>query len=105
MAGDRGLYSAENERLAREAGIKRIVLPKSGRLSHERDQHEKQRWFRRGFRFRAGIEGRISVLGRAFGLDLCLEHGEEGMSRWVGWGILAHNLRQIARTQLARQAA
>jgi IS5 family transposase len=105
LAADRGLYSAENERLAQEAGVKRIVLPKSGRLSHEREQHEKQRWFRRGFRFRAGIEGRISVLVRAFGLDLCLEHGEEGMSRWVGWGILAHNLRQIARTQLARQAA
>jgi IS5 family transposase len=95
LAGDRGLYSAENERLAQQAGIKRIVLPKSGRPSHEREQHEKQRWFRRGFRFRAGIEGRISVLGRAFGLDRCLDHGEEGMGRWVGWGILAHNLRQI----------
>lgn len=53
---------------------------------------------------RAGIEGRISVLGRAFGFDLCLDHGEEGMERWVGWGILAHNLRQISRTQVARQA-
>jgi transposase, IS5 family len=105
LAGDRGLYSPENERLAQEAGIKRIVLPKSGRPSHERNQHEKQRWFRRGFRFRAGIEGRISVLGRAFGLNLCLDHGEEGMERWVGWGIVAHNLRQIARTQAARQAA
>jgi transposase, IS5 family len=105
LAGDRGLYSANNERLAQQAGVKRIVLPKSGRLSHEREQHEKQRWFRRGFRFRAGIEGRISVLTRGFGLDRCLEHREEGMSRWVGWGILAHNLRQISRTQLARQAA
>jgi transposase, IS5 family len=105
LAGDRGLYSDENERLAQEAGIKRIVLPKSGRLSHEREQHEKQRWFRRGFRFRAGIEGRISVLARAFGLDRCPEHGEEGMKRWVGWGIVAHNLRQIAKTQVARQAA
>jgi transposase, IS5 family len=105
LAGDRGLYSAENERLAQEAGIKRIVLPKSGRLSHEREQHEKQRWFRRGFRFRAGIEGRISVLNRAFGLNRCLDHGEEGMGRWVGWGILTHNLRQISRTQAARQAA
>src|SRR5215216_5186465 len=94
-----------NERLAHQAGVKRVVLPKSGRLSHEREQHEKQRWFKRGFRFRAGIEGRISVLSRAFGLDLCLEHGEEGMERWVGWGILAHNLRQIARTQAARHAA
>jgi IS5 family transposase len=62
LATDRGLYSAENERLAQEAGIKRVVLPKSGHLSHEREQHEKQRWFKRGFRFRAGIEGRISVL-------------------------------------------
>ncbi len=105
LAGDRGLYSTKNERLAQEAGVKRIVLPKSGRPSHGREQHEKQRWFKRGFRFRAGIEGRISVLGRAFGLDRCLDHGEEGMGRWVGWGILAHNFRQIARTQLARQAA
>ena len=105
LATDRGLYSAENERLAQEAGVKRIVLPKSGRHSHEREQHEKQRWFRRGFRFRAGIEGRISVLGRALGLSRCLDHDEEGMGRWVGWGILTHNLRQIARTQVARQAA
>jgi len=105
LAADRGLYSAENERLAQQMGVKRIVLPKSGRLSHEREQHEKQRWFRRGFRFRAGIEGRISVLGRAFGLDVCLDHGEEGMERWVGWGILAHNLRRISRTQVAREAA
>ncbi len=105
LAGDRGLYSAENEKLAQEAGVRRVVLPKSGRLSEERKQHEKQRWFRRGFRFRAGIEGRISVLGRVFGLDLCLDHGEEGMERWVGWGILAHNLRKIARTQVAQQAA
>lgn len=105
LAGDRGLYSAENERLAQQAGVKHVVLPKNGRLSKERQRHEKQRWFRRGFRFRAGIEGRISVLGRAFGLDVCLDHGEEGMERWVGWGILAHNLRQISRTQAARQAA
>jgi transposase, IS5 family len=62
LAADRGLYSAENERLAQQAGVKGIVLPKSGRRSHEREQHEKQRWFRRGFRFRPGIEGRISVL-------------------------------------------
>jgi IS5 family transposase len=105
LAGDRGLYSAENERLAQQAGVKRIVLPKSGKLSEERKRHEKQRWFRQGFRFRAGIEGRISVLNRAFGLSCCLDHGEEGMGRWVGWGVLAHNLRQISRTQIARQAA
>jgi IS5 family transposase len=105
LAGDRGLYSAENEETARQADVERVVLPKSGKLSEKRKRYEKQRWFRRGLRFRAGIEGRISVLNRAFGLDVCLDHGEEGMGRWVGWGILAHNLRQIARRQAARQAA
>ncbi len=105
LAGDRGLYSAENEKTAQQAGVKRVVLPKNGKPSEKRKHYENQRWFRRGFRFRAGIEGRISVLGRAFGLDRCLDHGEEGMGRWVGWGILAHNLRQISRTQVARQAA
>ena len=65
LAGDRGLYSTENEKSAHEAGIERVLLPKSGRLTRERESHEKQRWFRRGFRFRAGIEGRISVLSRA----------------------------------------
>lgn len=105
LATDRGLYSAENEKTAWQAGVKRVVLPKSGKLSEKRKRHEKQRWFRRGFRFRAGIEGRISVFNRVFGLDVCLDHGEEGMGRWVGWGILAHNLRQIARRQAARQVA
>jgi IS5 family transposase len=38
------------------------------------------------------------VLKRRFGLDRCRYHGAVGMERWVGWGILAHNLRQISRS-------
>jgi hypothetical protein len=41
--------------------------------------------FRRAYRWRAGIEGRISVLKRRFGLDPCRYRGEAGMERWVGW--------------------
>jgi IS5 family transposase len=104
LTGDRGLYSVENERLAHEAGIKRVALPKSGRTSQERQRYEKQRWFRRGFKFRAGIEGRISVLRRSYGLGRCADHGEEGMGRWVGWGILAHNLAKISEVRAARPA-
>jgi IS5 family transposase len=105
VAGDRGVFSPENEARARERGVKRIVLPKTGRLSRERQQHERQRWFRRGFRFRAGVEGRIHVLKRDYGLDRCREHGEAGIGRWVGWGIVTHNLAQIARIVAARPAA
>jgi hypothetical protein len=31
------------------------VLPKTGRLSPERQKHERQRWFRRGMRFLATV--------------------------------------------------
>lgn len=106
VAADRNVHSKENERMAQEEfGVKKVCLPKAGKKSAQREEHEQKRWFKRARKFRAGIEGRISILTRGFGLDRCAEHGEEGMGRWVGWGILAHNLRQIARKQVAREAA
>jgi transposase, IS5 family len=102
LAGDRGTFSAANEALAHRLGVKQIVLPHTGRVSKERQKLEHERWFRRGFRFRAGIEGRIRVLKRDYGLETCLEHGEDGMWRRVGWGIVTANLAKIAETQTAR---
>jgi IS5 family transposase len=104
LAGDRGVYSVANEQLAQQAGVQRIVLPATGKPSAARRQQERTGWWRRGFRFRAGIEGRISVLRRGFELDRCRDHGEGGMGRWVGWGILAHNLAKIAQTEARRSA-
>jgi len=101
LAADRGLSSPENDRLAREAGVKRVVIPYAGKAPPERVKQEKERWFRRGYQFRAGVEGRISVLKRRFGLECCLDHGEEGLARWVGWGVVTANLVQIARATAA----
>jgi IS5 family transposase len=98
LAGDRGLASADNERLACEAGVRRVALPYAGKgpPPPERRRLEAARWFKRGYRFRSGIEGRIHVLRRDYGLRRCRYHGDRGMGRWVGWGILAHNLAKIA---------
>ncbi len=97
LAGDRGTYSVDNERYARKLGVKQVVLPKPGAKSHARQAYERQAWFRRGKRWRAGIEGRISGLKRGQGLERCRYHGDTGMERWVGWGVIAHDLRVIAR--------
>jgi IS5 family transposase len=51
---------------------------------------------------RAGIEVRISGLKRRHKLRRCRYHGDEGMARWVGWGVLAHDLRVIAQHQAAK---
>jgi IS5 family transposase len=102
LAGDRGLYSSQNVRQAEAAGVKQVVIPATGRPSQAQQARQRQGWFRRGRHFRAGIEGRISVLARRFGLADCRYHGATGTERWVGWGIITHNLWQIARTEAFR---
>jgi IS5 family transposase len=102
MSGDRGMYSPENETRAQAMGVRRVILPKPGYRSIQRKHHERQRWFRRGRRYHQGVEGRISVLKRRHGLDRCRYHGEEGFQRWVGWGIIAHNLLVIGTALAAR---
>jgi transposase, IS5 family len=101
LAGDRGVHSTANERYASTHGVKQVVLPKPGTKSAKRITHEQQRWFRRGHDWRAGIEGRISGLKRRHKLDRCRYHGTAGMERWVGWGIIAHDLRVIAQATAA----
>jgi IS5 family transposase len=103
-SGDRGLYSPDNEAYARRQGVKRPILPKPGRKTEERRQYESQSWFKRGRRFHAGVEGRISVLKRKHGLDRCLDRGEKGFDKWVGWGVIAGNLTVMGRTLAAKAA-
>jgi IS5 family transposase len=97
VCGDRGLHSPENEQQARACGVRRVSLPQPGYKSGHRRRYEKQPWFRAAQRFRNGIEGRISQLRRARHLDRCLAHGEVGMERWIGWGVIANNLATIAQ--------
>jgi IS5 family transposase len=104
-AGDRGFASATNERAATDRGVRRVILPHRGPKSPARRAYERQPWFRRGQRWRVGCEGRISVLKRRHGLRRCRYHGVDGMHRWVGLGVIADNLINIARYAPARTAA
>jgi IS5 family transposase len=103
-SADRGVFSADNEAEAQRRGIQRVVLPKPGKKSEQRRQREKQPWFRNARKWHAGVEGRISVLKRCHQLDRCLNHGEFGFQRWVGWGVIAHNLKKIGSTLAIRTA-
>ena len=48
-------------------------------------------------RFRAGVEGSISVLKRAFGLAKCRFKGFKSFAASVGLGVFCHNLTVLAR--------
>ena len=97
VAADRGFYSRENEEWLKGSGVKQVSIPVRGKASRERLKEQRQAWFRRLQHFRAGAEGRISLLKRKFGLDRSLMRGSHGTEVWVGQGILAHNLWQAAR--------
>jgi IS5 family transposase len=100
-SADRGVFSADNETVAEQLGVQRIILPKPGHKSTARKERERQPWFRRGRRFHAGIEGRISVVIRKHGLDRCRDKGKTGFDRWVGWGVIANNLTIMGRRSAA----
>ncbi|MBD2409366.1 hypothetical protein FACHB389_32100 [Nostoc calcicola FACHB-389] len=97
---DRGVYSQTNENYAQLLGVKEVILPKGGYRSKERIKHERKRNFKKARHWHNGVEGRISFLKRCFGLQRCLYRGEFGFCRWVGWGIIAHNLTVISRKTL-----
>jgi len=95
VAADAGFWSKTNRDAAEAAGVKRVCVPVTGRPSAAQRQTQHQRWFRRGLRWRTGCEGRISVLKRRDGLARCLYHGFDGTQRWVGWGVIAHNIHLL----------
>jgi IS5 family transposase len=97
VTADAGFFSARNEAIAHERGVKRVAIPNLGTKSVERRALQKKRWFRKAQKWRTGCEGRISLLKRRHGLNRCRYKGPSGMKRWVGLGVIADNLINIAR--------
>jgi IS5 family transposase len=96
LSGDRRFFSAANERMAYGSGVQKVCISKPGYRSTSRKELEREPWFKKLKRFRAGIEGIISTLMRSFGLRRCLWKGWESFRSYVGLGIVTFNLRKIA---------
>jgi IS5 family transposase len=96
-ATDRGFYSPHNVALVNAEGVVLESIPqRGGRKTPHRAAYEKSRPFKRAQKFRAGIEGRISVLGRGRGMKRCRLRGRDGFEVLVGAAVLANNLLVIA---------
>lgn len=94
---DRGFFSEQNLTSCKHAGVKVVCIPqRGGERTARREAYEKSAVFKDGQRFRAGIEGRISVLFRGRGMKRCLAEGADRFELWVGAAVLANNLMRIA---------
>jgi IS5 family transposase len=94
---DRGFFSMQNERQAEALGVAKVALPAPGRLSNKRTKRQKQSWFKRALRWRAGCEATISTLKHPFSMLRATYKGEPGFQRSVGWSVITKNLVSIAR--------
>ena len=94
---DRGFYSDRNITACRQGGVSMVCIPqRGGNKTVERQTYENSQAFKKGQRFRAGIEGRISVLFRGRGMKRCLAEGRERFELWVAAAVFANNLMTIA---------
>jgi IS5 family transposase len=100
---DRGFYHPDNIEACKKAGVANVCIPqRGGRKTPERKALENTPAFKKGQRFRAGVEGRISVLFRGRGMKRCRFEGDERFELLVGAAVLANNLMVIARALNAR---
>jgi IS5 family transposase len=88
-AADKGMNPRAEKRAELEAKVKVLAIPR--RLKDWADEGMVE-WQR----FRAGIEGTISVLKRAFRLARCLFRGFKHFASGVGLSVVCHNLVILA---------
>ncbi len=89
LAGDKGMNPRAEKRAELAAKVKVLAIPR--RLKDWADEGMVE-W--QGFR--AGIEGTISVLKRAFRLGRCLFRGFRHFASAVGLSVVCHNLVVLA---------
>jgi IS5 family transposase len=97
LAADKGFYKSTDQLAALEDDIETVSIGKKGRRTDQERARETTEAFKEGQRFRAGVEGSISVLKRAFKLGRCLFKGFKNYAASVGCAVFCHNLVLLTR--------
>jgi IS5 family transposase len=97
LAADKGFYDSRDQIEKLSKDIPMVSICKKGRRNAAEIKRESAEEFKAGQRFRAGSEGTISVLKRAFKLNRCLFKGFKNYAASVGCAVFCHNLVLLAR--------
>lgn len=98
VAADGGYASGANLEAVKALGVQDMAFNKKRGLAVE--EMVKSNWvYRKLKNFRAGIEGNISCLKRAYGLGRCTWKGLAHYQSYIWSSVVAYNLSLIARLQ------
>ncbi|MBL4864878.1 MAG: ISNCY family transposase [Pseudomonadales bacterium] len=96
VVSDGGYASKKNVEDGNKLGVKRVVFHKKRGINLN-DMGVKQKKYDALKNFRAGVEGNISELKRAFGLGKALWKGYEGFHAYVWASAITYNLVRLVR--------
>jgi IS5 family transposase len=97
LSADKGFYESMKQLVQLQDKIATVSIAKKGRRDQAEYERETSEAFLAGQRFRAGSEGSISVLKRAFKLGRCFFKGFKNYAASVGLAVLCHNLVLLTR--------
>jgi len=98
FAADKGFYESMDKLAELEEKIATVSICKKGRRNADETEREHEEDFQDGQRFRAGVEGTISVLKRVFKMLRCLFKGYKNYASSVGCAVFCHNLVLLTRS-------
>ncbi len=101
---DGGFASKANLERAKALGVEDVAFHKKSGLE-VKEMVRSERVFKRLRNFRAGIEGCISALKRAFGLDRCTWEGLDGFKRYVWASVVGSGSSAVLFPDILRLSA
>ena len=97
FTADKNYYESMDDIEELEEIIDLVAIGKKGRRTAQEEEREHSLAFRMMQRFRAGCEGTISVLKRAYGLKRCLLKGYKSFASLIGTIVFCHNAVLLSR--------
>jgi IS5 family transposase len=90
---DKGFHSQTNQIELKEL-LELVALPRKGKLSQQAQATEQSETFIKARRAHSAVESAINAL-EVHGLDMCPDHGIDGLKRYVALAVVARNIHRI----------
>ena len=99
---DRGYYSLLGEKSLQKI-FTTVVMPKPGKKTASRELAEATPSFEQARRKHSAVESNINELEQS-GADKVRDKGIDGFKKYVGWSVLAHNLKRLGGLVIKQEA-
>lgn len=97
LAGDKGFHESPEKTLEFEEDVELVCIPKKGNRTAKQLLKEHSKEFKEMQRFRAGVEGSISTLKRAFGMQRSLLRSFNTFAANIGCMVICYNLVLLSK--------